>query len=102
MVVIMVAMVVAPRPIFLLFLGTKPAKVAIAVAVGLVGPAVVVHDLVIVPHVIVGVVRIVDAVSVMLTRDSCQRRRQRRCQQERSQRVRSTAHVFSSRIKKHS
>jgi hypothetical protein len=69
-VAIVVAMVVAPSPIFLLLLRTKFAEVAIAVAMCLVGPALVVDDFVIVPHVIIRVIRVVHAVIVMLAGDS--------------------------------
>jgi len=65
-VMISVAMVVTPSPVFLLFFGTKFLEVSVAVPMALVGPAVVVNDLVVVPDVIVSVIRIVNAVGMML------------------------------------
>jgi hypothetical protein len=73
-VVIMVAMVVAPSPIFLLLFRAQLVEVTIAVVVRLVGPAVIVHGLVTIPPVIVGVVGVVNAVRMMFTGDSRQRR----------------------------
>ena len=67
-----VAVIVTPGPVFFLFLRRNSAEVAVRVAMGFVGPAMVVNNLVIVPHVVVGVVRIVNAIVVMmLAGDSC-------------------------------
>jgi hypothetical protein len=63
-------MVVAPGPIFLLFFGTKLAKIAVRIPMVLARPSLVVDDLIIVPNVIVGVIRVVDAIVVMFTSDS--------------------------------
>ena len=62
---IMVAMIVAPSPIFLLFLRTQLAKIPVRIAMGLVRPAPVIHFLVMIPVVIVGVVGIVRPVIMM-------------------------------------
>jgi hypothetical protein len=80
-VAIVVPMVMTPGPIFLLFFRTEFPEVAIAVAMRLVGPAMIVDDLVIVPSMIVGVIRVIYPVIVMFTGDSRQRRSQRACQQ---------------------
>jgi hypothetical protein len=69
-VVIVVPMVMTPGPIFLLLLRTEFPEVAIAVAMRLVGPAMIVDDLAIVPSVIVGVIRVIHPVIVMFTGDS--------------------------------
>jgi len=69
-VTIMIPMVVAPSPIFLLLLGTKFAEVATPITMRLGSPALVVDDLVIVPHVIIRVIGVVHAVIVMLAGDS--------------------------------
>ena len=61
-----VAVIVTPGPVFFLFLRMNSAEVAVRVAMGFVGPAMVVNNLVIVPHVVVGVVRIVNAIVVMM------------------------------------
>jgi hypothetical protein len=72
-VVIVVAVIVAPRPILFLFFWAKPAEVAIAIAVRLLSPTAIVHNFIVVPHVIVGVIRVVDAIVVMLACDSGRR-----------------------------
>lgn len=60
-VVVVIVMVMPPRPIFFLLFLVELAEVAMRIAVSLSRPAVVVDDLVVVPDVIVGVVRVVDA-----------------------------------------
>src|SRR5207302_6001095 len=70
--VAVVVVVVPPRPIFFLLLRGKPAEIAIRVAVGFGRPLPVVNGLVMVPDVIVGVIRIVDAVIMVSgASDSC-------------------------------
>jgi hypothetical protein len=64
-IMIVVAMVVPPGPIFFLFLGGKPAEIAIRVAVVFVRPLPVVDDFLAGPHVIVRVIGIVEAVLVV-------------------------------------
>ena len=72
-IVIMVAVVMAPRPVFLLFFRSQLAEVAITVAMGFVAPATIVDDFIVVPAVIVGVVRIVNSIRMMLRAgQSCQ------------------------------
>jgi hypothetical protein len=71
---VMVAVVMAPRPILLLLVGRQLAEIAVAVPVSLIGPAMVINRLVVVPRVVVGVIRIVNAVGMMLrASDSCER-----------------------------
>jgi len=64
---VVIAMVVAPGPVFFLFLGRKLSEVSAAVAMGFIGPSVVVNDFVIVPHVIIGVVRVVNPIGMVLS-----------------------------------
>ena len=68
-VMIVIAMVVAPRPVFLLFVGWQLAEIAMPVAVSFAGPLAIVNDLVVAPNVIVRVIRIVNAIGMMLTGD---------------------------------
>lgn len=70
LIVVMVAVVVAPRPILLLFFRWQSAKIPIGIAVCLVGPAAVIDGLAIIPDVVVRVVRIVDASIMMFAGDS--------------------------------
>jgi len=81
-VVVMVAVVVAPGPILLLLFRRQSAKIPARVAVRLVGPAVIVDRLIVVPHVVVGVVRVVDANVMMFAGDPGQRRSQSCGQQQ--------------------
>ena len=71
---VVVGVVVTPSPIFLLFFGRKFPEVSVRVAMGFIGPAIVVDNLVIVPRVVVGVIGIVYAIGVMMfgTRHSCE------------------------------
>ena len=70
--VVMVAMVVPPGPVFLLFLWWQLAKVSVAVPMRLVRPLAVINNLVIIPNVIVGVVGVVYSRIMMLTGKSGQ------------------------------
>jgi hypothetical protein len=71
---VMIAVIVAPSPIFFLFLGRELPEVPMTVTVGFVGPTVVVNDLIAIPGVIVGVIRIIDPIGMVLgTANSCQR-----------------------------
>ena len=72
MVMVVVAVIVAPGPIFFLFFRRQAAKIPVPVVVCLFGPAVVVDDLVIIPNVVVGVIRIVDANVMMFAGDASQ------------------------------
>jgi len=92
MVSITVAMIVSPRPILLLLFRRELPEVAVSVAVGLVSPAVVIHDFVVVPIVIIGVVGVVDPVGMVLASNSSQRRGQGCRQKDRIQQVRTTTH----------
>jgi hypothetical protein len=66
--------VVTPGPVFFLFFVRNPAEVAVRVAVGFIGPAIVVTNFFAVPHMVIGVVGIVHAIIVMmLAGDSGQR-----------------------------
>ena len=71
-VVVMVAVVVAPGPILLLHFWWQPAKVPVGVTMCFVCPSVVVDGFVMVPHVVVGVVGVVDADVMMFAGDSSQ------------------------------
>jgi hypothetical protein len=72
-VMIMVAVVVAPGPVFFLFFRTQLAKIAVVVVMSFIGPLAIVDHLVVIPRVIVGVVRIINTVGVMLRAPySCQ------------------------------
>src|ERR1700694_5729069 len=94
MIAIMVAMVMAPGPIFFLFFGCHLAKVASCVAMSLVGPLPVKHYLVVVPDVIVRVVRVVDAIIVMTLRASQACCSQCGSQEKRDDRLQPGTHVF--------
>jgi len=100
MISVVVAVVVTPGPVFFLLTGRKLAELAMGIAMGFISPAIVVNNFVVVPDVIVGVVRIVNPVGMMLAGNSGQGRSQRRRQQQRTQGVRTTAHVFLLRSKK--
>ena len=63
---IVVAVTMPPRPVFLLFLGPQLAKIAMRIAMVLVGPLVVIDDFAVIPDMIVGIVRIIDPVVMML------------------------------------
>jgi hypothetical protein len=56
-----VLVVMSPGPVFFLFLRRQPAEVAPRVPVSFSGPLLVVDDLVVVPNVIIGVIRVVDS-----------------------------------------
>jgi hypothetical protein len=68
----MVAVIMPPGPVLLLFLGAESAKIAVGVAVVFSGPTVVVNDLIVIPHVVIGVVGIVNAVVMLRAADTCQ------------------------------
>src|SRR5579863_6077197 len=100
LVMIMVAVVVAPGPVFLLLIFVEFAEVAMSIAMGLDCPPVIVADLIVVPHVIVGVVRIVNPVGMVFSAsDPRQGRCQRGRQKQRTQGVRTTNHVVLLRDK---
>ena len=63
---IVVAMAMAPGPIFLLLFWPDFAEVAIFVAMIFAGPLVVIHDLIVVPHVIIAVVGVIDPIIMMM------------------------------------
>lgn len=60
-----IAVAVAPGPIFFLFSGRQMTEIAIGIAVIFAGPLMVVDDFVVVPDVVVAVVRIIDLVVMM-------------------------------------
>jgi hypothetical protein len=94
-VTVAVAVVVAPGPILFLFFRREFTEVAVRVAMGLSGPAIVVSNFVAVPDVVIRIIRIVDAIIVVLTGNSCQRRNQRYRQKQRTEWVQTTAHFCS-------
>jgi hypothetical protein len=61
MIAIVIAMVVPPRPIFLLLILIELAELTMLIAVSLSRPPVVVDNLIVVPYVIVRVVGVVHA-----------------------------------------
>jgi hypothetical protein len=63
-VAIVIAVTVAPGPIFLLLFGREFAEVAVFVAMILARPLMVINNLFIIPDVIVAVVGIVDSIVV--------------------------------------
>ena len=80
-VVIMVAVVVSPGPVFFLFFRAELAKIPTGITVVLGGPLPVVDDFAIIPLVIITVIRVVDSVDVMFGASDAHRRgRQRRAQ----------------------
>src|SRR3954469_23982665 len=102
----MVSVIMAPGPIFLLFPGWHPAKIAVRVVSCLVSPLAVIIALVIIPLVIIGVVGIVDPVIMTTTTAtsggySCQRRNYCPCQQQRTQAMQTTTHFQSPHNEKH-
>jgi hypothetical protein len=66
LVTIPIPVVVPPGPVFLLLIPRELAKIAVIIAVSLVAPVAVVNDFFVVPHVIVGVIRVVYAVGMVL------------------------------------
>ena len=95
MVVIMVvvAMIVPPGPIFLLLVWRQFLELPVRVSMGFGGPTVVVNDLVVVPSMVVRVVRVIGPIGVVSAGDACERRSQCSGQQQRTQAMRTTAHV---------
>ena len=92
-IMIVVAVVVAPRPVLFLFLRRKFAEVSIVIPVRLVRPAVVINDFVIIPNVIIGIIGVINAVSMMFTGKSRHGDDQRSSEYQKLQRVRNNAHV---------
>ena len=72
-VAVMIAVVMTPRPVFLLFLWSQFSKVPVTIPMSVIGPSMVVDDFISIPVVIVRVVRIVHAIIVMFTSYACQR-----------------------------
>ena len=75
LVVIVVAVGVAPGPVFFLLLRTQLAEIAIRIAMVFAGPLVVEDDLVIVPDVIVAVIGVIDPIVMMMAARHVQHRR---------------------------
>src|SRR5579863_8925719 len=75
LVAVVVAMAMAPGPILLLLVGRRFAEVAILIVVVFVSPLVIVDNLIVVPHVVVAVIRIIDAVVMRVTATHDQRGR---------------------------
>jgi len=93
-VAIRVSVVMAPRPVFFLFFGRNLAKVPAGVAMTFIGPLPVVNHFLIVPDVIVGVVRVVDAIVVMATHAGQACCCHRRSQKKRNESVNAGTHAF--------
>ena len=63
MIVIAVAVIVPPRPVFFLLFRTQFTEIPVRIAVGLISPAAVINYFIIIPLMIIGVIRIVDSVA---------------------------------------
>ena len=63
--VIVIAVTVAPGPIFFLFFGSQLAEIPVFVAMVFARPLMVVHDFASVPHVVVAIVRVINPVMMM-------------------------------------
>jgi hypothetical protein len=63
----MIAVIVPPSPVLFLFPGRKLTEVAVRIVVGFGRPTVVVDNFVGIPHVIIGVVRIVNAIVMRMS-----------------------------------
>src|SRR5215471_17349678 len=74
-VVVPIVVIVAPGPIFLLLVGRQFAKIPMRVPVRFHRPLLVIHDFIVVPLVIVGIVRIVGAVIMMFAASESGHRR---------------------------
>src|ERR1700731_3957897 len=83
MIVVMIV-IVAPTPVFLLLVAVQLAKV-VAVAMRLGGPLLVVDIFVVIPAVIVAVVRVVDSIGAICAPGSDGRREKSGGQQQRTQ-----------------
>jgi hypothetical protein len=103
---IVVSVIMAPSPVFLLFPWRQLAKFPALIASGLVSPLPIVIALVIIPLVIIGVVGIVYPVIMVAATAtsggySCQRRNYCPCQQQRTQAMQTTTHFQSPHNEKH-
>jgi hypothetical protein len=79
-VVIVIPVVMPPRPIFLLLPGRQFAEVAIGIAVVVPSPSMVVDDLVVIPDVVIAIVGVID--SVMVGAGHARNGARQRCGQE--------------------
>src|ERR1700735_4975247 len=96
---VVIAVVVAPGPVFLLLSRRKLAEVAMRITVSFPSPSVVINNLIIVPHVVVGVIGVVNSIGVMLACESGHRCRKCRRQKQGTDGVRTTNHMcFSLRL----
>src|SRR3974390_2539464 len=96
-VAVMVAVVVTPSPVLLLFLRTQFAEIPIGITMGLVRPPVVIDVFVVVPGGIVGVIGVVHTIIMMFAGDARPRCRQSPRQEQSSNQFRSMVHFLSSR-----
>src|SRR5271155_841672 len=91
---VVVAVGVAPGPVFFLLLRTQLAEIAIRIAMIFAGPLVVEDDLVIVPDVIVAVIGVIDPIVMMMpARHAQHRRRQGGGEKKRSDEMRLAVHA---------
>jgi len=58
-------MAVPPRPIFFLFFGWKASKIPVRIAMRFTAPPLVKHYFVLVPHVVIGVIGVIDPIVVV-------------------------------------
>src|SRR5271168_309265 len=77
-----IAVAVPPSPVFLLFLRRQLAKVSMLVTVILARPLLVIDHLIVVPDVVVGVVGVIDSISVVMLAGGPQHRKREDCGQE--------------------
>src|SRR5208337_4435544 len=92
---IAVPLIVSPGEVLFLLVLRELAEVSVGIAMSLAAPALVVDDFLIVPHVVVGVVRVVHTIVVMRAAHPGQRRNQRRSEKRRPKTLRSAAHNSS-------
>jgi hypothetical protein len=89
----MVAVAVAPGPVFLLFSGRQPAKITLGIAVIVAGPLVIEDDFVIIPDVVVAVVGVVDPVVMMFASRTQYGKRQSSSQETGTEKARLSIHL---------
>lgn len=78
---IVIPVTVAPGPILFLLLGRQVAEVAMLIIMIFARPLMVIHDFIVVPHMIVGVVGVVDPIVVMRASGTQYTRAERRRQE---------------------
>src|SRR5271163_2112683 len=90
---VMVAVAVAPGPVFLLFARGQLAKVSVFVAMVFVRPRLVITHFLVVPDVVVAVVRVINPVVMMCASRAQYRSRQGGGQDKRTDKTRLSVHL---------